>query len=309
MISAEIHNIFFNLQIFVFMSQIEKNYGERMPNGTHYTFHQSTLKRTKNDTVLCGKSLLAPLIAGYEAAFLAEEEKFRLSQKSKFTDTLNELDEKRDNAYRGFKQIVGGYAKVPDAAMQTASKALNQLITDYKIDVDIQRDQESGLLSNFISDLEGKCAAHVQTLGIGLVAQVLKEANDQYIEIRDSRTEERMQKEKKALETARTATDEAYNKFIAMVNALAMVEGEAEYANFINFMNTLINEYKTEALNQKPSTPDPIQPEGEGGGTTEPTDPDTPNPETPDPETPEPETPDTPGGEEDDEDDEGGLAG
>lgn len=304
MISAEIHNIFFNLQIFVFMSQIEKNYGERMPNGTHYTFHQSTLKRTKNDTVLCGKSLLAPLIAGYEAAFLAEEEKFRLSQKSKFTDTLNELDEKRDNAYRGFKQIVGGYAKVPDAAMQTASKALNQLITDYKIDVDIQRDQESGLLSNFISDLEGKCAAHVQTLGIGLVAQVLKEANDQYIEIRDSRTEERMQKEKKALETARAATDEAYNKFIAMVNALAMVEGEAEYANFINFMNTLINEYKTEALNQKPSTPDPIQPEGEGGGTTEPTDPDTPNPETPDP-----ETPDTPGGEEDDDDDEGGLAG
>lgn len=308
MISAEIHNIFFNLQIFVFMSQIEKNYGERMPNGTHYTFHQSTLKRTKNDTVLCGKSLLAPLIARYEAAFLVEEEKFRLSQKSKFTDTLNELDEKRDNAYRGFKQIVGGYAKVPDAAMQTASKALNQLITDYKIDVDIQRDQESGLLSNFISDLEGKCAAHVQTLGIGQVAQVLKDANDQYIEIRDSRTEERSMKEKKALENARAATDEAYNTFIAMVNALALVEGEADYAGFINFMNTLINEYKVEALDEKPNPTDPSQPED--GGTTQPTDPDT--PDTPD--TPDPETPDNTGGGEstgggDDDDDDGGLAG
>lgn len=254
------------------MKQIQNLYLENLPKGAHYSFNQSVVKRIKNDSVLCAKPQLIPLIAKYEAAFLVEEEKFKLSQKSEFTDSLNQLDDMRDNAYRGIKQIVGGYAKVPDAEIQQAAKALNQLITDYRINVDVQRDQESGLLSNFIADLDGKCASHVQTLGMGKAVQVLKEANNQYIEVREVRTEERMHKEKKALETACAATDTAYRALIAMVNALAMVEGEADYADFIDYMNSLVSEYKAEVLNQpaKPSTP--TQPEGDGtGGEDQPT--------------------------------------
>ena len=249
-----------------------------MPNGSHYSFDQSTINRFKNDGKISQKAQLRPLFSLYEQAFLVEEEKFKLSQKSEFTDTLNELDTARDDAYMGLKGIVEGYAKVPDAGMKAASKALGQLITDYRIDVRAQRDQESGLLSNFIADLEGKCAAHVQTLCIGKVVQVMKAANDEYIAIRESRTEERMHKEKKALETARAATDAAYRSFIAMVNALAMVEGDADYADFIDYMNALINEYKTEVLNQKPSSTTPSQPET--GGDTPTDTPDTPGDDT-----------------------------
>ncbi|MBR5883787.1 MAG: hypothetical protein IKZ17_01010 [Bacteroidaceae bacterium] len=260
------------------MKQTNNVYAENMTIGAHYSYNQSVLKRAKNDPVISSKPQLAPLLTQYEAAFLVEEEKFKISQKSEFTDTLNMLDENRDNAYRGFKQIVGGYAKVPDAEIQKAAKAAGQLITDYRINVDVQRDQESGLLSNFIADLEGKCAAHVQTLHLEEVVQVMKAANDQYIAIRENRTEERMLKEKKALETARAATDAAYRSFIAMVNALAMVEGDADYANFIDYMNTLINEYKTEVLNQKPSSTTPSQPETEGDTPTDtPADPETPD--------------------------------
>lgn len=263
------------------MKQIAGSYMDKAPNGAHSSFNGSVLKRAKSDAKISSKPQLAPLLAQYEAAFLVEEEKFKLSQKSEFTDTLNDLDTARDNAYMGFKGIVEGYAKVPDAEIQKAAKAAGQLITDYRIDVRAQRDQESGLLSNFIADLEGKCAAHVQTLCLGKVVQVMKAANDEYIAIRESRTEERMHKEKKALETARAATDTAYRSFIAMVNALAMVEGDADYANFIDYMNTLINEYKTEVLNQKPSSTTPSQPETGGDTPT-----DTPA---------DPETPDTPG--------------
>ena len=296
------------------MKQIQNLYLENLPKGAHYSFNQSVVKRIKNDSVLCAKPQLIPLIAKYESAFLVEEEKFKLSQKSEFTDSLNQLDDMRDNAYRGIKQIVGGYAKVPDAEIQQAAKALNQLITDYRINVDVQRDQESGLLSNFIADLDGKCASHVQTLGMGKAVQVLKEANNQYIEVREVRTEERMHKEKKALETACAATDTAYRALIAMVNALAMVEGEADYADFIDYMNSLVNEYKTEVLNQpaKPSTP--TQPEGDGtGGEDQPTPGGGDQPGTGGEETGgEDEGGNTdPGGDSgyDDDDDEGGLAG
>lgn len=292
------------------MKQVSIFARENMPNGSHYSFDQSAIKRFKNDGKISQKAQLLPLFALYEQAFLVEEEKFKLSQKSEFTDTLNELDTARDDAYMGLKGIVEGYAKVPDAGMKAASKALGQLITDYRIDVRVQRDQESGLLSNFIADLQGKCAPHVQTLHLEEVVQVMKTANDNYIAVRENRTEERMLKEKNALENARKATDAAYRNFIAMVNALALVEGDADYADFIDYMNTLISEYKAEVLNQKPSSTTPSQPETGGDTPTDtPADPET--PDTPGDDTGggsnTPTNPDTGGG--DDDDDDGGLEG
>ena len=290
------------------MKQVSIFARENMPNGSHYSFDQSVINRFKNDGKISQKAQLRPLFSLYEQAFLVEEEKFKLSQKSEFTDTLNELDTARDDAYMGFKGIVEGYAKVPDAGMKAASKALGQLITDYRIDVRVQRDQESGLLSNFIADLQGKCAPHVQTLRLEEVVQVMKTANDNYIAVRENRTEERMLKEKNALDNARKATDAAYRNFIAMVNALALVEGDADYADFIDYMNTLISEYKAEVLNQKPTSTTPTTPDPDNSGTTEPETPGTGGDDnggtdpTPDP-TPDPDT----GG--DDDDDEGGLAG
>lgn len=288
------------------MKQVAIFARENMPNGSHYSFDQSVINRFKNDGKISQKAQLLPLFSLYEQAFLVEEEKFKLSQKSEFTDTLNELDTARDDAYMGFKGIVEGYAKVPDAGMKAASKALGQLITDYRIDVRVQRDQESGLLSNFIADLQGKCAPHVQTLHLEEVVQVMKTANDNYIAVRENRTEERMLKEKNALDNARKATDAAYRNFIAMVNALALVEGDADYADFIDYMNTLISEYKAEVLNQKPTSTTPTTPDPDNSGTTEPETPGTGGDDSggTDP-TP---TPD-PGGSDDDDDDEGGLAG
>ena len=292
------------------MKQVAIFVRENMPNGSHYSFDQSVIKRFKNDGKISQKAQLRPLFSLYEQAFLVEEEKFKISQKSEFTDTLNELDTARDDAYMGFKGIVEGYAKVPDAEIQKAAKAAGQLITDYRIDVRAQRDQESGLLSNFIADLEGKCAVHVQALHLEEVVQVMKTANDNYIAVRENRTEERMLKEKNALENARKATDAAYRNFIAMVNALALVEGDADYADFIDYMNTLISEYKAEVLNQKPSSTTPSQPETGGDTPTDtPADPET--PDTPGDDTGggsnTPTNPDTGGG--DDDDDDGGLAG
>lgn len=292
------------------MKQVSIFARENMPNGSHYSFDQSTINRFKNDGKISQKAQLRPLFSLYEQAFLVEEEKFKLSQKSEFTDTLNELDTARDDAYMGLKGIVEGYAKVPDAGMKAASKALGQLITDYRIDVRVQRDQESGLLSNFIADLQGKCAPHVQTLHLEEVVQVMKTANDNYIAVRENRTEERMLKEKNALENARKATDAAYRNFIAMVNALALVEGDADYADFIDYMNTLISEYKAEVLNQKPTSTTPSQPETGGDTPTDtPADPET--PDTPGDDTGggsnTPTNPDTGGG--DDDDDDGGLEG
>lgn len=68
----------------------------------------------------------------------------------------------------------------------------------------------------------------------------------------------------------RAASDEAYRKLVKMVNALALVFGEADYTDFIDYVNTEIVHFKREVLNQKasattaPST-DPSTPSTGGG--------------------------------------------
>ena len=57
-----------------------------------------------------------------------------------------------------------------------------------------------------------------------------------------------------AMKAARTASDEAYRQLVKMVNALALVFGEADYADFIDYVNTEIVHFKREVLNQKAST-------------------------------------------------------
>ena len=58
-----------------------------------------------------------------------------------------------------------------------------------------------------------------------------------------------------ALKIARTASDNAYRAMVKMVNALALVYGEKDYAPFIDYVNTEITHYKREVLGQKSSAP------------------------------------------------------
>ena len=53
---------------------------------------------------------------------------------------------------------------------------------------------------------------------------------------------------KGALKAARIATDTAYRELAKMTNALALVLGETDYADFIDYVNTEITHYKQEVI-------------------------------------------------------------
>ena len=116
--------------------------------------------------------------------------------------------------------------------------------------------QNTGLLANFIADLEGKYASYVSTLGLTLFVTHMKEANERVRTLVRQRVNERMGITVGALRTARTATDAAYHNLVQMVNALALVNGDADYAAFIDYVNAEITRYKREVLNQKASAAD-----------------------------------------------------
>lgn len=225
----------------------------RMNNGAHFTFVSNILARAEADTAVKGKA--SELVSNFKVAVAAEDEALKISQKSLLTDDIAKADIDRDALYAGYKKAVEAFLAMPIADMAQAAKVLAQHIKDYKINTADQLDKETGLLVNFITDLEDKYSAQVAKLGLTAFVTNLKEANERVRMLTLQRTNEKMGVTVGALKAARTASDDAYRALVKMVNALALVYGEKDYTAFIDYANTEITHYKREVLNQKASAP------------------------------------------------------
>lgn len=226
---------------------------QRMNNGAHFTFVSNILARAEADTAVKGKA--SELVSNFKVAVAAEDEALKISQKSLLTDDIAKADIDRDALYAGYKKAVEAFLAMPIADMAQAAKVLAQHIKDYKINTAGQLDKETGLLVNFITDLEDKYSAQVAKLGLTAFVINLKEANERVRMLTLQRTNEKMGVTVGALKAARTSSDDAYRALVKMVNALALVYGEKDYIAFIDYANTEITHYKREVLNQKASAP------------------------------------------------------
>ena len=226
---------------------------QRMNNGAHFTFVSNILARAEADTAVKGKA--ADQVNNLKAAVSAEDEALKISQKSLLTDEIAKADSDRDALYAGYKKAVEGFLAMPIADMAQAAKILSQHIKDYKINTADQLDKETGLLVNFITDLEDKYTAQVTKLGLTAFVTNMKEANERVRTLTLQRTNEKMGVTVGALKAARTASDTAYRALVKMVNALALVLGEKDYTAFIDYVNTEITHYKREVLGKKATAP------------------------------------------------------
>ena len=226
---------------------------QRMNNGAHFTFVSNILARAEADTAVKGKA--ADQVNNLKAAVSAEDEALKISQKSLLTDDIAKADNDRDALYAGYKKAVDAFLTMPIADMAQAAKVLAQHIKDYKINTADQLDKETGLLVNFITDLEDKYSAQVTKLGLTAFVTNMKEANECVRTLTLQRTNERMGVTVGALKAARTASDDAYRALVKMVNALALVYGEKDYTAFIDYVNTEVTHYKREVIGQKAKAP------------------------------------------------------
>ena len=228
----------------------------RLNNGAHMEYASVILASVQSQLQTEAEPLIAGRIAAFAEAVAAEDRALKISAKSLVTDGIEKADDDRCALYIGYKKAVAGFRNVTDTGIAQAVKVLNQHIKDYRINTQAQIDKETGLLANFIADLEGKYAAQVATLGLSVFVTHMKEANERVRTLIRQRVNERMGITIGALRTARTATDAAYHNLVQMVNALALVNGDADYAAFIDYVNAEITRYKREVLSQKASAAD-----------------------------------------------------
>ena len=231
------------------MKEIQTFYIGGMTNAAHFLFVSNVAERAEKDAAVAEKC--AAQVKALRNAVTAEDENLKLSAKSLLTDKIADADKERDRLYAGYKKAVSGYEGFPDDAMAEAAKALAQHIKDYKISPQMQMDKETGLLVNFIQDLEGKFSEQIKTLSLGAFVEKLKASNENVRDLTAQRTDERSAKTAGALKTARGASEEAYKTLVQHVNARALLEGEEAYSAFIDYANTEIEHFKKEVLKSK----------------------------------------------------------
>ena len=242
------------------MKQIKPIDLTRLANGAHFLFITDVTECAEADEKL--KTKASGEIAALRKALTAEDEALKLAQKNLLSDEIKRADERRDTLYRTFKKFVEAAVDFPVKASAEAAVRLRQLLKEYNINPQMQLDRETGMLLNLITDLSGKFNTDVARLGLTPLLVELKTVNQQLRTATNKRTNDRMLKIIGQLKLARAASDEAYRTLVLKANALAVIEGEADYEHFIAYVNEEVKHYKEEAMarpkkqdgDKKPST-------------------------------------------------------
>ena len=220
----------------------------RLNNGAHFQFIKNVSDRLATDTKIKENAVGQAVIKALTEALTTEDKYLVLSQKSLLTDEIAHADKERDTLFTGYRTAVKGFLNMPIAALAKNARELWQHLADYAIDPQMQLERETGLITNLCTDLVGKYATQVQALGLKPYVDALKTANERVETLLVQRTTDNSTKVVGALRTAREASDNAIRNLTKVVNALAILGNPADYAAFIDFMNTLIKRYKEQAI-------------------------------------------------------------
>ena len=257
-----------------------------MNNGAHYEFMKVVNDRFAAETTLSTNASAKKAMEALAAALKEEDRCLVISRRNLITDDIRAADKTRDDIFRSLRKAINGFTDAPVPDVAKAGKVLKQCVADYAINPAMQLDRETGLLHNFIADLETKHAAEVAKLGLTLYVTPLKEANAKVEQFIVDRTTAQSVIAAGELRAARLATDAAYRHLVKFVNALAMVSGTPDYDALAKFLNEHIDRFKHEVLpkkkkgGRKPSdgdkpgdggkTPDGKTPGGDGDGKDKP---------------------------------------
>ena len=214
-------------------------------NGAHFQFIKNVSDSLATDTKIKENAVGQAAIKALADALVVEDKCLVLSQKSLLTDEIIKADKERDTLFAGYRTAVKGFLNMPVADLAKHAHQLWQHLVDYAIDAKMQLERETGLITNLCTDLGGGYATQVQALGLKPYVDALKTANERVETLLVQRTADNSTKVIGALAAARKTSDDAIRNLIKVVNALAILGKPADYAAFIDFMNTLVKRLRS----------------------------------------------------------------
>ena len=183
-------------------------------------------------------------VNAFETAYDAFDTALKASAVNPATATATAADEARDLSWRGISAYVKAMCAHPTAEVAANAAEAKSLFDKYGDPTKLAQTEESGVLHNLLQDLEAFDSAKRTSLNLDIWIADLKAKEDAFLAAAAQRTEADAARQVGIVKETRTAAEVAYRSLVDTVNALAMINGDADYATFIDHVNAMIERQK-----------------------------------------------------------------
>ncbi len=161
---------------------------EHLQNEEWYTYQTFLIKLIKKTNSLI--AALAALLILLEKNGVDAVTALEIIRKSKLSEPIAEADALRKQLIKGLNSHVAAFLHNANPDKQRAAKNLKIVINHYKSISKASQDQQSGMIINFIKELDENHTADMATIGLEERKEQLKTTNEEFIALLDQRTAE-----------------------------------------------------------------------------------------------------------------------
>jgi hypothetical protein len=173
-----------------------------------------------------------------------EDEALKKIVKSATTAEIEEADRQRDRTFRGLTDACHAALNHYESKVVIAAKRLDVVMHTYGNLARKPLNEETSAVYNFCTELSSdKYAADVEIAGLTGWVVKLGSDNRNLDTLMMARNAENAAVTHLKLKDCREKTDAVYHQIAERINALIVVNGEEQYAGFVNELNQLIEKY------------------------------------------------------------------
>ena len=210
-----------------------------------FGFQKLVLAETENLPGEETPSVQTAAVTAFETAFNAFDAALKASATNPATASATDADVERDQSWRAANAYVKAMCSHPTPDIAAQASEAKSLCDKYGDPTSLAQTEESGVLHNLLQDLEAFDSAKRTSLALDVWITDLQEKEDAFLAAAAQRTEADAARQVGIVKETRTASDAAYRSLVDTVNALAMINGDAEYATFIDHVNAVIDRQKS----------------------------------------------------------------
>ena len=216
----------------------------RLRTEEDFGFLKLVLAETENLPAEETPSILTAAVNSFETAFNAFDAALKASATNPATASATDADVERDQSWRGINAYVKAMCNHPTDDVASAATEAKSLFDKYGDPTSLAQTEESGVLHNLLQDLEAFDSLKRTSLALDVWITDLKTKEEAFLAAAARRTEADAARQVGIVKETRTAAESAYRSLVDTVNALAIINGDADYATFIDHVNAVIERQK-----------------------------------------------------------------
>lgn len=212
-------------------------------NNEHGQFHIVVRNEMLAETP--AKLGIVKFFSTYDAAVTAELAAIEVERGSQYTQSIEESDLFRDQLYRSFVLNIKSSMLSYEPEVQNAAQRIYRIIEQVG---DMRKEafnQQSETLTSLINQLTNNYAADVALCNTTVLLQKLDDANKSFITNFGTRSAEIATRISGDVRATRVVVDRAFKDICKIIDAMVLLNGEADYSTFIDKVNYQIDYYQT----------------------------------------------------------------